>query len=372
MEFLLRALKKNRRRLKFEQWILLAVRCLVLALVGTALARPFGCQQSTIASIAGSRAGLHVFVIDNSYSMSYEAGRSDAKTHLDQAKRMAKGLIDRLSAGGESVAIVTASRPASGIIAAPSYDLEAAKGSIDRIDQTAGGTDMLGALRRALDIARAEQGQPRKQLYVFSDATRSAWEASDAEALRTLGPELASVYRVSHFNLGKPDQWNQATLDVRPSSALVTSRLDVDFSADVKGFGTGAGNATLLQWRLNDQVLSGGGAIKLASDTPPQTLSNMPLRGGGVQVVSASLATDDRLKVDDARHRVVDVTSELKVLIVEGERGDQGGGSGALLSLALAPPAEASENGPAKTSSYITPEVISDLELGNKVLTDYK
>ena len=47
-------LKKNRRRLKFEQWILLAVRCLVLALVGTALARPFGCQQSTIASLAGS------------------------------------------------------------------------------------------------------------------------------------------------------------------------------------------------------------------------------------------------------------------------------------------------------------------------------
>src|SRR5687768_17740075 len=82
MEFLLRALKKNRRRLKFEQWVLLAVRCLVLALVGTALARPFGCQQSTIASLAGSRAGLHVFVIDNSYSMAYEAGRPDAKTHL--------------------------------------------------------------------------------------------------------------------------------------------------------------------------------------------------------------------------------------------------------------------------------------------------
>ena len=39
----------------------------------------------------------------------------------------------------------------------------------------------------------------------------------------------------------------------------------------MKGFGTGAGNPTLLQWRLNDQVLSGGGAIKLASDTPPQT-----------------------------------------------------------------------------------------------------
>src|SRR6476661_9242277 len=56
MEFLLRALKKNRRRLKFEQWLLLATRCLLLLLAAMALARPFGCsEQSTIASIAGSR-----------------------------------------------------------------------------------------------------------------------------------------------------------------------------------------------------------------------------------------------------------------------------------------------------------------------------
>src|SRR3954454_6419289 len=66
MEFLLRAMKKNRRRLKFEQWLLLATRCLVLALIGLALARPLGCGDTALA-IAGQRSGLHVFVIDNSY-----------------------------------------------------------------------------------------------------------------------------------------------------------------------------------------------------------------------------------------------------------------------------------------------------------------
>src|SRR5438477_2149456 len=58
MEFLLRAMKKNRRRLKFEQWLLLATRCLVLALAGIALARPLGCRDSTLAAIAGTRSGL--------------------------------------------------------------------------------------------------------------------------------------------------------------------------------------------------------------------------------------------------------------------------------------------------------------------------
>src|SRR6476620_9461097 len=66
MEFLLRALSRNRRRLRFEQWLLLAVRCLVLVFLGIALARPMGCSQSTLANLAGRRAGLHVIVVDNS------------------------------------------------------------------------------------------------------------------------------------------------------------------------------------------------------------------------------------------------------------------------------------------------------------------
>src|SRR3954468_17926410 len=61
MEFLLRAMRKNRRRLKFEQWLLLATRCLLLLLVATALARPLLKQRSALA-IGAQRTGLHVFV----------------------------------------------------------------------------------------------------------------------------------------------------------------------------------------------------------------------------------------------------------------------------------------------------------------------
>src|SRR3954468_12362790 len=147
MEFLLRAMKKNRRRLKFEQWILLATRCAVLVLVATALARPMGCQDSAIARIAGQRNALHVIVLDNSYSMAYEAGRPDAPTHLDRAKKMAKELIETFAAGGESVSIVVASRPASAVLAAPTYDMSAARDAVDRVQQSFAGTDLLGALR---------------------------------------------------------------------------------------------------------------------------------------------------------------------------------------------------------------------------------
>src|SRR5438045_9100998 len=58
MEFLLRALKRNRRRLRFEQWLLLAVRCLVLTFLGLARGRPMGCSDTTLAYRAARRAGL--------------------------------------------------------------------------------------------------------------------------------------------------------------------------------------------------------------------------------------------------------------------------------------------------------------------------
>lgn len=374
MEFLLQALRKNRRRLRFEQWILLAVRCCVLGLLGLALSRPLGCDQSSLASLAGRRSGLHVLVIDNSYSMSYEADRPDAKTHLDQAKLLAKGIIGRLSAGGEAVAIVTAARPATAVIAKPAYDLEGARAAIDRIEQSYSDTDLTGAFQQALAIGREESGQPNRLLYLLTDSTRSAWESQESEALASLGKDLASVFRVAHFNLGRANQWNHAVINLKPGSNLVRSQFANVFQTTVRGFGTG-GEASL-HWKLDDQTLPGGGSIKPELDTPALTQSQAQIQQGGLHVISSSLASDNRLKADDARWQVIDVAAELKVLIVEGERGIGAlAGSGAFLSLALAPPSEEGTNlitGHARTSSYVLPEVISDLELGNKVLGDYR
>ncbi|WP_428937008.1 BatA domain-containing protein [Fontivita pretiosa] len=374
MTFLLQALRKNRRRLRFEQWLLLAVRCSVLALLGLALARPMGCERSSLATIAGRRAGLHVLIIDNSYSMAYQADRPDARTHLDQARLLAKRVIDRLSAGGESVVLITASQPAAAVIAKPTYDLEAAKAAVDRVQQSYSGTDLLGALQKALEIGREESAQPSRSLYIFSDSTRSAWEAPPAEALASLGRELASIYRIAHFNLARQGQWNHAVLSVKPTANLVRAQFENAFQALVRGYG--ASTETHLQWKLDDQPLPGGGPIRPELNTPPQTQAQAQIQQGGLHVISASLASDNRLKVDDTRWRVIDVAAEMRVLIVEGERGiGPLASSGAFLQLALAPPSEEGARFTAthaRTRSYILPEVISDLEFGNKVLGEYR
>src|SRR5687768_6199486 len=165
MEFLLRAMRKNRRRLRFEQWMLLATRCLVVLLLGMALARPLGCANPATAML-GSRGGVSVFVIDNSYSTAYEVNRPGGKTHLDNAKRIAKDLVDRASRDG-GVALVVASNPARAVIVRPSYNPQDVKDAIDRIEQSYAGTDLPGALQIALQIAKESQSQPDKSLVLF-------------------------------------------------------------------------------------------------------------------------------------------------------------------------------------------------------------
>ncbi|HEX4053734.1 MAG TPA: BatA domain-containing protein [Tepidisphaeraceae bacterium] len=371
MEFLLRAMKKNRRRLRFEQLLLLATRCAVLLLLGLALSRPLGCQDSSLADLAGRRTGLHVFVIGNGYSMAYQAGRAEAKTHLDQAKIIAKALIHRLSSGGESVAIVTASSPPREIIGSPIYDLKAAEDAVDRIDQSWGATDEAGALTLARDIARREPGNSNKSLYLIDDSTRVAWE-SRGDVMHQLGQELANLYKsgITHFDLGKPGQWNQAIVGLKPADSLITSRFAANFVTDVRGYGPAPTDPKLLL-KLDGVTLAPGIVnVHPTAAASPQTITANNLTGG-IHVVTASLVSDNRLPVDDVRYRVINVVSQLKVLIVEGERGVGGqGSSGAFLDAALNPSGFGS--GDNKSTGYVATERISDLELGNKILGNYR
>ena len=93
MRFLLAAIRKNQRRIRIEQWLLLAVRTLIILLVVSAMAKPF--LESLGAVIAGRR--VHrVLVLDASLSMGYTAAGT---SRFDQAKALAAELVQGLAAG---------------------------------------------------------------------------------------------------------------------------------------------------------------------------------------------------------------------------------------------------------------------------------
>ncbi|MCP4591062.1 MAG: hypothetical protein GY842_09975, partial [bacterium] len=67
MSFLLRATQRRARHIRLEQWLLFAVRVLVVVLIGTALARPY-VTGSALSSLGRSHAH-RIILLDNSGSM---------------------------------------------------------------------------------------------------------------------------------------------------------------------------------------------------------------------------------------------------------------------------------------------------------------
>ena len=190
--------------------------------------------------------------------------------------------------------------------------------------------------------------------------------------MKTDGSELAKEYRVHNFNLAGEQQWNQAVLNVHPTESLITTNAQFgsDFVATVRGFG--GGHPGTLQWKVDGKLTGGGGAMTPDMGTGPQNLPQSQLqpllKANGPHVVTATIVGDDRLQVDNTRSRVINVVSKLKTLIVEGQHGaGTEGGSGLNLQAALN---GLSQSG--QMEGFAAPEVISDLELGNRILADYR
>lgn len=385
MEYLLAAMRKNRRRLRFEQLLLLITRCLLLALLGFALAKP-GCDKNSLAALTGQRTGLHVFVIDNSCSMSYELGQdqNDAKqkvTYLTRAKDTAKKLVRGLGSS-ESVMVITAGGTGAAVTAEPvliGADPEKVCRIIDGVEQSYGGTDIAGALQEATSAAKKQTEQPRRILYLLTDCTRSAFEdGKNSEPLRVAGKAASDEFlQMLLLPVNTEDQWNYAVLDVHPPAhSHLISSIHNEIQAEVAGYGKGP--ETQVEWQYDNGPVPGG-TETLASLAEPKTLtqSRLPLGVGGAHVVSVSMRNHkDNIPWDDTRYRVIDVAQDMRVLLVEGSRGAGAlAGSGDFLKMALAPdapPTTEPTNPPQASDSYIAPEVVGVLDLRNKVLSDYR
>ena len=298
------------------------------------------------------------------------------QSHFDAAKQWTLRQIDAMDAGGESVAVITAGSPAKAVLPEATFDLQQAHAAVDRLRPSFGSTDLAGALRLAVDLGRRNSRQPNKTVYLLTDSTRSAWLNPQAGELKSLGRDLAANYRVVLDDFSVVGQWNAAVVDVRPESNVLTTRpgFASDFESTALSFGRPID--TPLQWTVDGNVVPSGPVVHLDAHSSPQVQSQIVFKTGGPHVVTASLTGQDALRADDSRSRVVNVMTDLKTLIVEGQHSAGPlGGPAAFLQLALDPPSSAAPSDAstvARGDGFVLPEVIGDLELGNEILSDYR
>ncbi len=146
MKFLMEAYRQQRRRTRLEQLLLLASRCLLIALVALALGKP------VLGALGGAGSGgprTVYLVIDDSLS---SRARVDGTTGLDRARSRAAEILATLSqARGDRVGVIAAGSPARPLILPPSGDLSVVAETLRQLEPTDARADFAGAVTLVRD-----------------------------------------------------------------------------------------------------------------------------------------------------------------------------------------------------------------------------
>lgn len=175
LRFLKAIATRTTRLSKIENLLLLLLRCLLLALLVLAFARPV--INTRTQWLPGTNVPRTVvFVIDHSMSMNYRIGN---QTRLETVKKEAQTILDTLKEG-DSVAVLAASDRVEFPLGEPTLDRAAAARAIEEIRPTQAATNFSPALLQAKKILA---GSPagRREIFLLTDNQESGWQFDPAQ-----------------------------------------------------------------------------------------------------------------------------------------------------------------------------------------------
>src|SRR5437588_7331393 len=134
IEFVLRSQRQRARRLRLRQIVLLALRCLLIAAVALALARP-SLRPRGVQAAQATGPQATALVLDASLSMRYRIG---SRTLFDKARAEALAALDRLGPD-EPATVGLCAGPGGfegGSLSPPSFDRAAARRALSHAQPT--------------------------------------------------------------------------------------------------------------------------------------------------------------------------------------------------------------------------------------------
>lgn len=183
--FLMEGYVQQRRHIKLVEWMLMALRILIVALLVFVFSRPVITPPGSLLSFAGAGRDV-VIVLDGSAGMSLRTGGTSS---FERGLRAAGTLIDQLRAEDHFTLIALYDQPEvrhSGFATNKSE----ARLKLSEIRPGAGNAD----IARALELIAANKPHGPRLIYLISDMQKHSWASvHDSSAARHLGNETRVV-----------------------------------------------------------------------------------------------------------------------------------------------------------------------------------
>jgi hypothetical protein len=314
-QFLLENRKRTRQRIRIEELILILLRVLACCLLGFLLS---DIRLSGSGGGAG-KAMSHVFLLDDSLSMGQQAGSASLfKKALSHVVRRIESM-----GPGESVAVISASRPRDGRPIGRLVPAAEAKSGQSFVRLNAWKpcdlrVDIPGALDAAAAAIAAETERPAR-VYVCGDFRKS--DFSGAEQLAAIRSAMdrfdPKKVEVVFLDFGLPCRNNLAVENLAAGRGIVVAGVSTPVHATIRNVGSEPTAETRLQASLGETSLPVQPVPALA---PRETaliefVCNFP--AAGAASVRVSLPPDD-LPADSVRSLALDVQESLRILVLDG------------------------------------------------------
>jgi len=373
MRFLLDSLTRRRRRILLEEIILLALRCLAVALVALAMARPFIPSRTTIPWVvvlpailsAAMCAGVGVamssqrlarrillgaagalvalalitsavehllltrhwslsggekdvaIILDGSRSMTLA---QDGKTNFQRAVEEAQATL-AVCKPGDGVALFVAGSVPRPIIPKPTADHKAVEAALADLAPMGGTMKVPEALDAAI-TALKEGANPAKMIVLVTDGQAVGWNVQNEARWRFLAEDAKKFPTPLRFfcrTLKLPETFHNATLaDLAFSRPVVGTDRPVSLEVKVANSGTVRVEPSGVNLSVDGEAVGRQPIAPIPPGAEETVRFAHRFRTPGPHVVSAQVVSEDDLPSDNSDARVLDVLDVLKVLVVDG------------------------------------------------------
>ena len=318
MELLMQSSQQRARKIKLQDWLLMALRCLTLLLAALAMSR---CVFSSEGNYSAASPREVIIALDTSYSMHH----GQFENRLALAKKRVKEIVGSLSAesrvslvlmGEEPEVLLRHSAPDRDLLERRLETLEARPVSLSLEASVAAIEELVNASDRA-----------QKEVLFITDAQWKSW-GDLPEATKGQLKSLAEAHQVSVVPVWDGTSENLGVSDLQIVSGVSRAGGFASLSTNVTNYGQRPASTSV-------QLLQNGKAVDVASVGPLQPGEQQVIRMG-VQLEQAGLnkfevsIDQDNLTEDNQAYLAVHVPELLQVLMIEGRERE-----GRYLDLAL-------------------------------------
>jgi hypothetical protein len=337
MDFLLDAEKKNRRRIRLENLILLLLRCLAVLLIALLLARPF-LPTNVTAGFIDAAQFERVVLLDDSLSMQARLGNESA---WEVARKRLVELTTALAQdqSDNNLTLLLTSQPKqpqfnSTHLGADSIDdISAAIEKLEAGDRVA---NLDAALKELEEYLESQPANVNRVVYILTDLRRRDWKESDASAEAPV-KRLARLSKLAQaafvIDVADSEDRNLAISEIKPEGTLVlgvASRFDVG----VTNHGTTAASDVRVKFSAGDALPVEAQIERLApgetesvrfnftfsgDEEGEETRQNLAPRQVKVELATAEQGADDRLPADSVAYFPARLVRGIPTLLVDGD-----------------------------------------------------